>query len=672
VFSYHINNAGLPSPATFKGISRFLWPWRQYVLDRPIKGFGTIRSRAENPHRLSFFYPERFASRHLIAFAFVATHNHFVLDRGGKVFNRSAPVIKLPPSATLDDHLNLIGLLNTSTLALWMRQVFHDKGNGGYGGGIASEDWERFYEYDSTKLQQAPLTISDRSARVVLASALDATAHDRAACLPSALLAGDWTNADLPMLLAVARERHRVLTHRLVALQEELDWLTYGSYGLLDTVETVGPDDVEPLAPGHRPFEILAARADEDAEPDEKSAWWSRHGHDKVTEIPEQYTAATRRRIQDRMDRIEADPRLQLLESFPHKRRWQLPDLPAEEKKAAESWLLDRLEDLFAPAREGRPAGALAKPRPYRLEEIVAAWSRDERVDAAARVLTGSGDVDLTLVAEKLLQGHALPDNPYRLYSAEGLRKLDAWKAVWALQDREDGGEQVEIPLPPQWKKEDFLKQDFYSVRGKLNVPRERFVRFGELTPPGYGWNGWRDRERALAQVEAYTLTESDPGDPLPQPTATDPRRCGATLGLWESLPDVKRWGSAGEHGELLALAQEVCQQPSCPCALVERWQAWQRGDLQVTPAVQPGEAPSLVSVRERAQVVALIERIAGQTSLLGGSEATFGALRERWSGPLAHLEQVLDDLVASGDLAVKGKGLKRVYSVARARGSSQ
>jgi hypothetical protein len=30
-----------------------------------------------------------------IAFAFVATHNHFALDRGGKVFNRSAPVIKL-------------------------------------------------------------------------------------------------------------------------------------------------------------------------------------------------------------------------------------------------------------------------------------------------------------------------------------------------------------------------------------------------------------------------------------------------------------------------------------------------------------------------------------------------------------------------------------------------
>ena len=28
-----------------------------------------------------------------ITFAFVATHNNFVLDRGGKVFKQSAPII---------------------------------------------------------------------------------------------------------------------------------------------------------------------------------------------------------------------------------------------------------------------------------------------------------------------------------------------------------------------------------------------------------------------------------------------------------------------------------------------------------------------------------------------------------------------------------------------------
>ena len=51
------------------------------------------------------FFAERLRTPLSIAFAFVATHNHFVLDRGGKVFKQSAPVIKLPEGATEDDHL---------------------------------------------------------------------------------------------------------------------------------------------------------------------------------------------------------------------------------------------------------------------------------------------------------------------------------------------------------------------------------------------------------------------------------------------------------------------------------------------------------------------------------------------------------------------------------------
>ena len=35
----------------------------------------------------------------------VATHNHFVLDRGGKVFKQTAPAIKLPAVATEEEHL---------------------------------------------------------------------------------------------------------------------------------------------------------------------------------------------------------------------------------------------------------------------------------------------------------------------------------------------------------------------------------------------------------------------------------------------------------------------------------------------------------------------------------------------------------------------------------------
>ena len=48
-----------------------------------------------------------------ITFAEVATHNHFVLDRGGKVFKQTAPVIKLPAGGSEDEHLGLLGLLNS-------------------------------------------------------------------------------------------------------------------------------------------------------------------------------------------------------------------------------------------------------------------------------------------------------------------------------------------------------------------------------------------------------------------------------------------------------------------------------------------------------------------------------------------------------------------------------
>src|SRR5690606_20233132 len=93
-----------------------------------------------------------------IAFAFVATHNHFVLDRGGKVFNRSAPVIKLPEGATEDQHLELLGVLNSSTACFWLKQVSHDKGGAtNSGGGSSDQPWSFSYDFTGTKLQEFPL-----------------------------------------------------------------------------------------------------------------------------------------------------------------------------------------------------------------------------------------------------------------------------------------------------------------------------------------------------------------------------------------------------------------------------------------------------------------------------------------------------------------------------------
>ena len=63
----------------------------------------------------------------------------FTDDRGGKVFKQSAPVIKLPQGASEDKHLEVLGVLNSSTACFWLKQNSHGKGNGGIGGGIGDE-----------------------------------------------------------------------------------------------------------------------------------------------------------------------------------------------------------------------------------------------------------------------------------------------------------------------------------------------------------------------------------------------------------------------------------------------------------------------------------------------------------------------------------------------------
>src|SRR5690606_7634450 len=129
-------------------------------------------------------YRDKLATPLSIAFAFVATHNHFVLDRGGKVFNRSAPVIKLPEGATEDEHLRLLGVLNSSTACFWLKQVSHNKGRPGAEQAGADEPWEHRFEFTGTKLQEFPLP---EDAPVERARRLDGLAQELATVTPKAV-----------------------------------------------------------------------------------------------------------------------------------------------------------------------------------------------------------------------------------------------------------------------------------------------------------------------------------------------------------------------------------------------------------------------------------------------------------------------------------------------------
>ena len=91
----------------------YLWRYRTQLKSRIYFG-RTQEQRGLDWREYGVVVKDKLRTPLSITFAFVATHNHFVLDRGGKVFNRTAPVIKLPPDADEDAHLGLLGLLNAS------------------------------------------------------------------------------------------------------------------------------------------------------------------------------------------------------------------------------------------------------------------------------------------------------------------------------------------------------------------------------------------------------------------------------------------------------------------------------------------------------------------------------------------------------------------------------
>jgi hypothetical protein len=133
-----------------------------------------------------------------IAFAFVATHNHFVFDRGGKVFKQSAPVIMLLAGDTEDEHLCLIGLLNCSTACFWMKQAFQTKGSSGIGRGIFDERWEQFFEHTGTGIGVFPVlesrckTLEIVMARQMAAGELQTSWFDRHGSTSITEIPGHW------------------------------------------------------------------------------------------------------------------------------------------------------------------------------------------------------------------------------------------------------------------------------------------------------------------------------------------------------------------------------------------------------------------------------------------------------------------------------------------------
>ena len=540
----------LVSIADYKGWHRVLWPHRTTLSARPTFSQRTYAEEGRPWWEWHQVALDRLQTPLSIAFAFVATHNHFVLDRGGNVFKQSALVMKLAASATEEDHLKLLGLLNSSTACFWMKQVFHNKGDSTDSAGArvtGVEAWVDSYEHDGTKLKQFPIP---GGAPLDFARALDNLARQLTATLPAEMIERE---APTRRLLDAARERATAIRARMLALQEELDWECYSLYGMLEENLTLPADEVPDLQKGERAFEILLARGMTAGEA--KSTWFDRHSSTPISVLPAHWPASYRQMVERRIALIEADRSIRLLERPEYKRRWNWDPWEDHEREALRRWLLDRLE-----VRE-----LWREPEVTTTARLADRVRRDTVFVEALRLYDRNADADLAAVLAQLIAEESVPYSSHWRFTEEGQRKRREWEEVWTLQRLEDAldarralptghPQQLDedtttvererlgldrIPVPPKYRKEDYADDASWKLRGKLDVPQERFIvypgtRRGADASVVVGWAGWDHLERARALAAHYTTRRQEGAEPK--------ELTGLLAGLEELVPWLIQW----------------------------------------------------------------------------------------------------------------------------------
>jgi hypothetical protein len=544
------------TPEANESVANILWPYRTLLSGRTAFG-KTQLERGLKWFEYSMFFRKRYSAPFSIAIPEVASHCHFALHRGGKVFKETAPLIVLPEHSSEEDHLGLLGLLGSSAVCYWLKMTSHDKGNRGGERGTGRYGWESFFQFKGYNLEQIPLP-SQRP--VPLGGALDVLARELTATSPSSVAASRTPDASS---LREARGHWHSTRARMIALQEELDWQVYSFYTLHSEDLRAPEAEVPELSLGERAFEIVLARRVEKGEASDE--WFKRHGSTPITTLPEHWSDAYKATVQKRIDVIETSRAIGMVERPEYKRRWATEGWDALQEKALRSWLLDRMEARELWFQDGQPI-ILTRA------QLTSALSLDEEFVSVAELYAPRKEL-ATVVADLLTNEH-VPFLSALRYKPTGLRKRADWENVWDLQRQEDAAPdepskrkiRETIPVPPKYTSADFLKPSYWRARGKLDVPKERFISYatGPIsgTPDLFGWAGWDHREQAQALSTYFTNHDE----------LSDEQMTPLLAGLLEIQPWLNQW-----HGEFDALYG------GSPAAFFAGYRATKQGERGLT-----------------------------------------------------------------------------------------
>lgn len=486
------------------GLHRYLWPFRTILGNRATFGGGTYFRDGLPWWKWHQVTADRIGGA-LIAFAEVATHNHFVLDRGGKVFKQTAPIIKLPSTATEDDHLALIAYLNSSTVCFFLKSVSFAKAN------HTEERPEKFepgtirYAFNATNVASIPIPDDSLLQTLVpIARNAESISHLRGQSSPRCV-AFEIMQSESPVAAAIdqAQMADAKSESLLIGLQERIDWTVYcWLHGESVTIDwPVFPEELS-LTVGQRPFSNGDANA-----PDH---------------------------INKAAAAIRASKMLAMLETVEYKRRWvgagrgSFAQGARTFKEACIDWLSKEILSLL---EEHLKTSDSPVQRATLLASLRANARNSEVLDYLAR----------TLDLFELISGQGVPYLPGLYLNPAGVEKRADWRRTWDLQRREDAGEKVgDIPVPPKYDQKDYRDAIYWRLRGKLDVPTERFISYpgcesDKDQEPVYGWAGWDHAQRAQALANLYLDRKNN--------EAWSRERLTPMLaGIAELLPWLKQW----------------------------------------------------------------------------------------------------------------------------------
>jgi hypothetical protein len=212
---------------------------------------------------------------------------------------------------------------------------------------------------------------------------------------------------------------------------------------------------------------------------------------------------------------------------------------------------------------------AASRPHLVSAQQLAEVVQADPLFLEVAECLEGNSGFTVSALVQRLVEAESVPALPRDRYKDSGLRKREDWEATWELQRQEDAVEAEvrdqnpeareeelkkmirkaqlervgEIAVPPKYGSGDFKKASYWKLRGKLDVPKERWIcypgaeRDGD-TSPVIAWAGWDHFQQAQALAEYFLDAKDAHGWP---PAKLKP----LLAALADLLPWLKQWHNA-------------------------------------------------------------------------------------------------------------------------------